>query len=139
MAAGELRPPSRRERKRLAAAVDAAEETTGLQIAVYLGTVPSEDTRAAAEALFVQGGLDQRPGLLVLVDPPHHRVEVLTGPEVRHRVADEDCDLAVAAMTERFRQGDLAGGLEAGLAALVEAAGPGTAAAGTSELPDLLD
>lgn len=128
----------RRQRRRIEQAVDRAETTTGLQLCVYLGP-GQEDSRAQAEAMFVQAGLHARPAVLVLVAPDRRRVEVVTAPAVRSRVDDDACAAAVEDMTARFAGGDLAGGIEAGLARLVEAAGPGEAPPGDQELPDVLE
>ena len=117
--------------------MDEAEETTGLQFCVYLG--PAEgDPRARAEQLFVDAGLHARPAVLLLVDPRQRRVEIVTAPAVRDRVDDQACARAVDDMTPRFARRDFAGGIEAGLRHLVAAAGPGAAAPGDQELPDVL-
>jgi uncharacterized membrane protein YgcG len=133
--AGEVRPLSVRQQKRVERAIDEAEEHTGLQLCVYLGPA-GEDSRAHAEALFAHAGLHTRPAVLVLVAPEVRRVEILTAPEVRDRVGDEAAQRAVDRMTDRFAEGDLPGGLIAGVAEIAEAAGPGPA--GGEELPDLL-
>ena len=118
--------------------MDEAENTTGLQFCVYLGST-GEDSRAHAEQLFVDAGLHARPAVLVLVAPPQRRVEVVTAPAVRSRIDDAAAAAAVEEMTQRFAAGDLAGGIQAGLRRLVAAAGPGTPPPGDAELPDVLD
>ncbi len=138
MAAGDLRRPTRRQRGRIEAAVRSAEAMTGLQICVYLGSAAEADPRAGAEHLFVQGGLVDRPALLVLVDPTHHNVEVVTGPQVTGRVDDEAAAEAIERMVECFARGDLTGGVIAGVAHLAERAGPATATPGGTDLPDVL-
>jgi uncharacterized membrane protein YgcG len=135
--AGDLRPLSARQERRVARAVDEAEERTGLQLCVYLGPA-GEDARAHAEQLFEAAGLHTRPAVLVLVAPDVRRVEIVTGAEVRDRVTDAGAQRAVDAMTARFAERDLAGGLVAGLEVLAEEAGPGTPPEGVEELPDLL-
>ena len=117
--------------------MDEAEEATGLQICVYIG--PGEDdTRAHAEGLLVQAGLQTRPAILVLVEPVRRRVEVVTAPEARARVDDATSELAVATMTRQFARGDLAGGIVAAVDLLAAAAGSAPAPAGAEELPDVL-
>jgi uncharacterized membrane protein YgcG len=138
VAAGDLRRPTRRQRARIEAAVRSAEALTGLQICVYLGAASEDDPRAHAEQLFVQGGLEARPALLVLVDPTHRNVEVVTGPQVTDRVGDEAAAEVVERMVQRFAVGDLTGGVVAGVALLAERAGPGTAGSGSTDLPDLI-
>ncbi len=125
MATGDLASPTRRQRRRIDAAVRHAEAHTGLQLCVFLGPTAEGDARAQAEALFVEAGLLARPAVLVLVDPPRHHVEVVTGPEARARIGDEDAATAVTAMVAGFRTGDLTAGLVAGIRHLAVVAGPG--------------
>lgn len=136
MTGKQLKAPSKAERKRIEAAVDAAEDVTGLQICVYIGE-EAGTSRADAERLFVATGLVERPALLVLVAPKAHHVEIVTSAELRARVSDEDAARAVAAMTDWFKRGRLAEGLEAGIDVLVDAAGPGETPDDAVELPDL--
>ena len=138
MAAGDKGAVPRRVYRRVERAVDEAEEQTGLQFVVYLGPSAEGRSRAHAEQLMVDAGLLSRPAVLVLVDPEHRRVEVVTAPEARARVSDEAAADAVATMTPRFAKGDLAGGIVAGVRRLAAAAGPGHAPPGTEELPDVL-
>lgn len=138
MAAGERAPIPSRVYRRVARAVDKAEDETGLQFCVYLGPAGEDGSRAAAERLFVETGLDSRPAVLVLVDPEHRKVEVVTAPDARTRVSDEAAAEAVARMTPKFAKGDLAGGIVAGIKQLATAAGPGEAPPGAQELPDVL-
>jgi uncharacterized membrane protein len=123
-------------RGRIEAAVDAAEETTGLQITVYLGPVEG-DAREAAERLFVADGSVERPAILLLVAPAARRVEIVTSPTIRARVPDEACAAAVDTMVGHFREGAIDTGIVAGLAELVRVAGPGRPD-GSAELPDVL-
>jgi uncharacterized membrane protein YgcG len=133
--AGELRPLTAHRQRQIERAVHRAEELTGLQLCVYLGPT-GEDARGHAERLFLDAGLHSRPAILVLVAPQARRVEILTAPQVQGRVSDAAAQRAVDRMTARLAQGDLVGGLEAGIAELAAAAGPG---APTGEnLPDLL-
>lgn len=134
---GKARPLTKKEHRRVAEAVDAAEETTGLQFCVCLGPADG-DVHAHAEALFVQAGLHLRPAVLVLVAPTQRRVEVLTAPALRERVPDAACAEAVADMTARFASGNLADGIVAGVERLAAVAGPGVARADDQELPDVL-
>ena len=137
MARGDLRPLTRRQRRAVERVVDEAEEATGLQLCVYVGP-GEEDTRAQAEAMFVEAGLHTRPAVLVLVEPVRHRVEVVTAPEARARIDDAISELAVATMSRQFARGDLAGGLVAAVDLLAAAAGSGAAPPGAEELPDVL-
>jgi uncharacterized membrane protein YgcG len=133
--AGDVRPPTVRQEKQVRHAVDAAEKRSGLQICVYLGPT-GEDARGHAERMFVEAGLHTRPAVLVLVAPEVRRVEIVTAPEARERVRDEAAHEAVELMTKRFADGDLVGGLIAGVEHIAAAAGPGEESG--EELPDLL-
>lgn len=139
MATGDLRRPTRRQRKRIDDAVRRAEAHTGLQVCVVLGAPEGRDPREHAESVFVEAGLVERPAVLLLVAPKQHRVEVLTAPDARRRVSDDDAAGAVATMTARFRQGDLTGGLVAGLDHLAACAGPGVAPEGGADLRNIVD
>jgi uncharacterized membrane protein YgcG len=138
VATGDLRRPTRRQRRRIEAAVREAEATTGLQLCVYLGVPGDGDHRTGAEAVFVEAGLTTRPAVLLVVDPPHRHVEVVTGSQVVERISDADAADAVARMAERFAEGDLVGGVIAGVEHLAAVAGPGTAAPGDTDLPDVM-
>lgn len=135
--AGKSKALSKSEHSRVAEAVAAAEDLTGLQFCVFLG--PTEgDARSHAEALFVQAGMHLRPAVLLLVDSGQRRVEVVTASAVRDRVPDTACTDAVAVMTELFAGGDLAAGIVAGVEALAAAAGAGEPGSEDEELPDVL-
>lgn len=120
-------------------AVRAAEKATGLQFCVYLGPLRGDDARAAAEAMFVERGLADRPGVLVLVAPKEHRVEVVTGPAARERLPDEACQAAIELMVEDFRRRRFDRGIVNGIEYLADVAGVGMAADGTIDLPDILE
>ena len=126
---------SRADRRRLARLVHDAETKTGLQLAVYVG--PTEaDPAAHAERLLHESGAAAVPGVLVLVAPAVRRIEVRTSAAARERVPDAAAERAIAAMAPGLAAGDLVGGISAGLAVIVEAAGAGVA--GGPELPDVL-
>ncbi|MBV8983431.1 MAG: TPM domain-containing protein [Acidimicrobiia bacterium] len=133
--AGELKPLRARQERQVGRAVHEAEESTGLQICVYLGP-GGEDPRRHAEQLFVTRGLHERPAVLVLVAPDARQVEIVTAADARQRVTDADAQGVVTLMTQRFAAGDLIGGLLAGIAKIADAAGPGQGSG--EELPDLL-
>jgi uncharacterized membrane protein YgcG len=139
VAGKDLKPLSIRQRRRVERAVDEAENLTGLQLCIYLGSVEGEtDLRTHAENVFVNAGMHARPAVLLLVAPPQRKVEVVTAPAVRERIPDDAAGEAVTAMVERFRDGDLSGGLIAGIEHLAAAAGPGTAGPDDEELPDVI-
>ena len=135
MVAGNPLRLTRRQHRLVVRSVEHAEQTTGAQFCVYLGPT-GDDPRAHAEAMFEQAGLHTRPAVLLLVSPDGRRVEVVTSSELRHRVADETCTDAVAAMTGRFATADMAGGIQR----LATAAGPPpSSAALAAAFPDLIE
>jgi hypothetical protein len=128
----------RRDRRSINRAVAEAESHAGLQFCVYLG--PAEaDTRKQAEELFVNAGLQELPAVLVLVAPDRKKVELLTAPSVRERLPDEDCERVIGEMTQYFARDQFVDGLLVGVGLLAELAGPGTAAAGSTDLPNVIE
>ena len=125
-------------KRRVAEAVRAAEASTGLQFCVYLGPVEG-DPHAFAETMFTRMELTDRPGVLLLVAPKEHYVEILTSPEARQRVPDEACEQAVARMVDDFRRKRIDRGIVHGVEYLAGVAGAGTAPHGTADFPDVLD
>ncbi len=124
-------------RRAVEKAVAEAERTTGLQFCVAIADA-GDDPRAEAERLFLEAGMNSRPAVLVLVDPECRRVEVVTAREVRTRIGDPAAAGAVEEMTTWFGEGNLTGGLVAGLRYLAAAAGPGAPPEGAEELPDIV-
>ncbi len=128
---------SKADRETINDAVADAESKTGLQFCVYLGPA-SDDTRAQAEALFVEAGLDARPAVLLLVAPEKHRVEIVTAPDARERLTDEECAAALREMTPYFKRNDFVGGMVVGLRELAERTGPGTGPGDAPDLPNVI-
>jgi uncharacterized membrane protein YgcG len=133
------KPLTKRQRRRIARAVETAERWAGLQFCVYLG--PTEDDPLAhARAMMDQLGLAEQPAVLVLVAPEVRRLEIVTSPAAARRIPDPAAQLAALAMTASFGVGDIAGGIAEGVRQLAQAAGPaGPGAATGANLPDLLD
>jgi uncharacterized membrane protein YgcG len=129
---------SKADRQAIDDAVRDAESKTGLQFCVYLGPA-GEDTRVHAERAFVEAGLHDRPAVLVLVAPDAKRVEVVTAPDARARLTDEECEASIAEMTPYFGRKDFVAGLVVGIGELAERTGPGTAEPGATDLPNVLD
>jgi len=119
-------------------AVEHAEQTTGAQFCVYLGSA-GEDPRSRAEAMFEEAGLHTRPAILLLVSPDTRRVEVVTSPEIRHRLSDHACADAVAAMTGYFGRSDMTGGIVAGIQRLQAAVDPLAGQSSAATFPDLIE
>lgn len=128
----------RKGRKLIDAAVKEAEAETGLQFCVYLGPSDEHDTRAHAESLFVRSGLLERPAVLLLVAPKQRKVEVVTAPEARERLTDEETALAIEEMTPYFARGEFVEGLLVGLRELAERTGPGTSPESGPDLPNVI-
>jgi len=127
-----------RDRRAIDAAVAGAEARTGLQFCVYLGPAMA-DTRAHAEALFVEAGLHEQPAVLLHVSPDHRKVEIVTAAAVRERLPDEACKRAIDEMTKHFAQGRFLEGLIAGIEHLAETAGPGEPPTGSTDLPNVVE
>lgn len=130
------KPLTERQRRRIAKAVDRAEEWTGLQFCVYLG--PTEtDPLHQAHALMDELGLAERPAVLILVAPLERRLEIVTSPAAAERIPDRDARLAALSMSASFGVGDVAGGIVEGVRLLAQSAGQGEPRG--VELPDVLD
>jgi uncharacterized membrane protein YgcG len=89
--------------------------------------------------MFAESGLVDRPAVLLLVDPVHRHVEIVTGPRATDRVTDDDAAAAVVAMTEQFRSGALVDGLVAALDHLATCAGPGRPEPGDGDIANVID
>jgi hypothetical protein len=97
--------------------------TVGLHFSVYLGDL-GPDTRSRAEELHDLMGHQADNAVLVAVSPGQRVVEVVTGGKAYHRLPDRGCKLAVESMVAAFKEGDLAGGLTAGLRILADNTDP---------------
>jgi uncharacterized membrane protein len=140
VAAGDepLDPLTKRQHRRIARAVDQAENDTGLQFAVYLGPA-REDSREQAEAMFAELGYSTLPAVLILVAPEQHRLEIVTSEAAKQRIPDRNAALVATSMTASFSVGDIVGGICLGLAMLAQYAGTSDVVEDASaELPDVL-
>jgi uncharacterized membrane protein YgcG len=99
-------------------AVRNAEDSSGLRFSVYVGGADSE-TRPFATKL--HGMLDDPDHtVLVYVDPPGRRLEIVTGDQAKRQLPDSQCGLAALTMQASFAAGDLTGGLVTGIQQLGE-------------------
>ena len=140
MAVGDqpIDPLTKRQRRRIARAVDQAEKDTGLQFAVYLGPA-HDDSRGQAEAMFAELGYATLPAVLVLVAPDQHRLEIVTSAAAKQRISDRNAALVATSMTASFAVGDIVGGICLGLAMLAQYAGTSDVLEdAAAELPDVL-
>lgn len=108
------------QQRRIERAVSDAEKISGLRYSVYVGGADG-DLRPFAEQLHRRLPRPDRAVLLV-VDPSVRSLEVVTGADARRGLDDEGCRLAVLSMQSWFAEGDLTGGIEAGLQSLAERA-----------------
>src|SRR6266511_3436979 len=95
--------------------------STRLTFSIYIGDL-EEPVRTYAEKLHGQLA-DPAQSVLLAVSPNQRVLEIVTGSTARRRLPDRACKLAALSMAAAFGGGDLAGGLIAGLAQLVEQAG----------------
>lgn len=94
-------------------AVRNAEAASGLRFSVYVGNADSE-TRPFATRLHSRLDEPDR-SVLVYVDPPGRRLEIVTGAQAKRQLADSRCGLAALTMQASFAAGDLTGGLVTGI------------------------
>jgi uncharacterized membrane protein YgcG len=99
-------------------AVRNANEASGLYFSVYVGSADSE-TRPFATKLHSQLD-DPDRSVLVYVDPPGRRLEIVTGSQASRQLPDSQCGLAALTMQASFAAGDLTGGLVTGIQQLGE-------------------
>jgi uncharacterized membrane protein len=128
------KPLTKRQRARIARAVEAAEAWTGLEICVHLG--PAEDPATAARALLADLGMAGVPSVLLLAAPESRRLEVVTSESGARRVPDHALRLAAVAMSASFGVGDVAGGITEAVRLISQAAGRGERTG--PDLPDLV-
>jgi uncharacterized membrane protein YgcG len=119
VAPGELTASERTELDR---AIRSAEQASRAEFSVFIGKAGT-DPRAHARLLHSSLTAPAR-SVLILVDPAAHALEVVTGPDVRRRVSDQQVGLAILAMSSDFADGNLLSGLRRGLSMLAEAARP---------------
>lgn len=99
-------------------AVRFAEQASGLRFSVYVGAADSE-TRPFASRLHSRLP-DPDRSVLVYVDPPGRRLEIVTGSYAKRLLADSQAGLAALTMQASFAAGDLTGGLVTGIQQLGE-------------------
>ncbi|MGN6607182.1 MAG: DUF5130 family protein [Jatrophihabitans sp.] len=104
---------------RLDEALTLSSRETGLVFSIYVGELQAP-TRGHAEALFER--LNDN-SVLLAVSPGQRALHIVTGPESSQRLPNRACALAALAMRASFANGDLTGGLVAGLRSLADYAG----------------
>lgn len=106
------------DRDRVRAAVQAAERATSGEIAVSIAPWFWGDVDRAARRAFDRLGVAHtrgRNGVLLFVVPARRRFVVLGDEAIHARVGQAFWDAATGAMAERFRAGDLTGGIVHGI------------------------
>lgn len=106
------------ERASIDTEIRKAEQLSRAEFSVFVGEVQG-DTREFATSLHNSLVAPSR-SILIMVDPAARVVEVVTGGWVRRTLSDTQTELAVAAMSSCFKNGDLAGGLRQGIRLLAE-------------------
>lgn len=112
-------PFSSHQLSRLDEALTLASRETGLIFSVYVGQL-SRPERAHAEALFEKLSDD---AVLLAVSPGQRCLHIVTGPASAERLPNRACALAALGMRASFANGDLVGGIVAGLRMLADSAG----------------
>jgi hypothetical protein len=106
------------QRRGIKRALEEAESGSGLAFHVRVGAADG-DARANAVAL-LQRMPDPARSVVLVVDPGHRTLEVVTGSTARYQLSDSECGLAALAMQGSFAAGDLPGGLISGIQQLGE-------------------
>lgn len=97
---------------------NAESAATGLKFSVFVGAA-DEETRPFARKLHARLD-DPERSVLVCVDPPGRRLEIVTGAAAKRRLSDTQCGLAALTMQASFAAGDLTGGIVTGVQQLGE-------------------
>ncbi|MFT4286710.1 DUF5130 family protein [Nocardioides sp.] len=95
-------------------AIRKAELASRAEFSVYVGPVGVDDTRAYATQLHNTLVAPAR-SIMIVVDPARRLLEIVTGGWVRQSLSDAETALAAETMRSSFAEGDLVGGLRAGI------------------------
>jgi len=99
-------------------AIAQARTESDLSFSVFVGA-PDGDLREQGRQLL--GAVDDADrSVVVVIDPAHRRLEILTGATAARYLDDRATALGAMSMTSSFAAGDLAGGIVAGLHTLSE-------------------
>ncbi len=91
-----------------------AELASRAEFSVYLGPVTGDDTHAYATQLHNTLVAPTR-SVMIVVDPDRRLLEIVTGGWVRRSLSDAEAARAAETMRSSFAEGDLVGGLRAGI------------------------
>ena len=106
------------DQARVRAAIEAAEQRTSGEIVVSIATWFWGNPERAARHAFDRLGIantQRHNGVLVFVAPRRRRLIVLSDAAIDAALGTAFCETVVAAIAERFRAGDLTGGLVHGI------------------------
>jgi len=113
-----------RETARLTARLQRFERETGHQLVVV--TVPSlggQDVKQYTTRLANAWGIGrakQKDGIVILVAPNERQARIAVGYGLERQLPDAACkQIMEVEMIERFRKGDLGGGVDGGVAAII--------------------
>lgn len=113
-------PLTVRSLRRITRVLRIAEATTGFAFSLYIGDL-EEPARATAESMHASLPEPAR-SVFIAISPSQRQLEIVTGKRPRQRILDRDAKLAALSMSSAFAGGNLAGGIVAGLAQLVDRA-----------------
>ena len=133
------------DKDRIRLAIQKAEKRTSGEVRVSVSPPIWGDVRKAAEKAFERLGMTatkERNAVLFFVVPARRKFVVLGDSAIHEKVGQEFWHHIVRIVSAKFKQGDLTGGLVAGIAAVGEDLAkhfPYNAASDTNELPDDVD
>src|SRR5215475_4769704 len=110
-------------RDRIRHAIEAAEHRTSGEICVSVAPLFWGSVEKAADKAFVRMGMSHtkdRNGVLFFVVPARRKFVVLGDRGIHERVGQEFWHAVVAAVSEKFRDGDFTGGLVKGIEKVAE-------------------
>lgn len=133
------------DKERIKQAIQRAERRTSGEIRVSVARPFWGDVRKAAENTFERLGMTatkQRNAVLFFIVPSRHKFVVLGDRGIHEKVGQEFWQEIVRSLSERLKQGDITGGLVAGIEAVGEGLArhfPYHAHSDRNELPDDID
>ncbi len=104
------------QRLQIDRAIREAETACRQEFSVYVGRADEQygEPRAFAHRLHASLVNPSR-SVLLMVDPGHRAVEIVTGAEVRRSLSDDEVSLALAEMTSCFELGEIVNGIVHGI------------------------
>ncbi|WP_276362285.1 TPM domain-containing protein [Daejeonella sp. H1SJ63] len=109
---------SEEEQKQISSAVASAERFTSGEIRICVEKTCSEDVLDRAANYFKKLGMDktvQRNGVLIYIATEDHRFAIIGDAGINKLVPDNFWDSTKDVMLSYFKNGDLAGGITAGI------------------------